>query len=305
MESLAMRNSRVTALAVVTVRYWSTEPVARGESALDAYAASGVYEAAQVPYTIAEPEFPADVGSWTEPDRIGALAGAVADAVSGARRDGRAVLLVGGNCTFMTGVLGGLEDAHGESARVGLVWFDAHGDFNTPETTVTGSLGGMPVAVAAGLAHPGWRERSHIRTPLPPERILLVDARNLDEEEERLIRSHGITVASVGPGFPGVDLRESLGALGERCDILYLHIDADILDASFVPSHRTREADGPGIETVGEAIEAVMATGKVAAFAVVSVCGRPASAHRDMSSGIELVRSGLHAWSRHGAPTPD
>ena len=55
----------------------------------------------------------------------------------------------------------------GGEAQVGVLWFDAHGDFNTPRTTLSGMLGGMPVAVCAGLAHPRWRERSYIVAPLP------------------------------------------------------------------------------------------------------------------------------------------
>ncbi|MEZ4614225.1 MAG: arginase family protein [Caldilineaceae bacterium] len=80
--------------------------------------------------------------------------------------------------------------------RIGLVWFDAHGDFNTPKTTISGMLGGMPVAVAAGLGYANWRLGSHIVAPLPTERILMVDVRNLDPLEEQLIHATAVAIAA-------------------------------------------------------------------------------------------------------------
>ena len=90
-----------------------------------------------------------------------------------------------------------------------IVWFDAHGDFNTKNTAVSGMLGGMPVAVIAGLTLPAWRDLSQILSPIPANRIILVDVRNLDPAEVELINATDIVVASVGQGFPGKDLRTS------------------------------------------------------------------------------------------------
>jgi arginase len=182
------------------------------------------------------------------------------------------------------------------------VWFDAHGDCNTPKTTRSGMLGGMPVAVCAGLAYPTWRERSHIISPLPTDRILMVDVRNLDPEEEQLIRATDITIAAAATGFPGLDLASAVADLAARCDLLYLHIDSDILDASLVPNHGTREPNGPSMAQVQAAIEMVMATGKVAALAVVSVYGEGDGSAISVASGIELIGSALSAWRRYGLP---
>jgi len=210
--------------------------------------------------------------------------------------------MTGGDCTHLTGVVGGLQDAHGPAARIGLVFFDAHGDFNTPRTTLSGMLGGMPVAVCAGLAYPNWRERSHIAAPLPTDRIVMVDVRNLDEAEEQLIRATDVVIAAPAPGFPGEDLEQSIADLADRCDMLYLHIDSDILDESYVPNHGTREPNGPDMKQVHAAIDTVMAIGKVVAFAVVSVYGKGEGSDVSVASGIELIRGGLESWRRHGLP---
>ena len=230
------------------------------------------------------------------------IGGAIAESVAAARRAGAGVVLTGGDCTHSTGVLGGLQAAHGPGARIGLVWFDAHGDCNTPRTTRSGMLGGMPVAVCAGLAHPGWRERSHIIVPLPTDRILMVDVRNLDPEEQQLIRATDITIAAAAAGLPGADLASSVAGLAARSDLLYLHIDSDILDASLVPNHGTKEPNGPSMVQVQTAIEAVIATGKVAALAVVSVYGEGEGSAISVASGIELIGGALRSWRQYGLP---
>jgi len=293
---------QLSALQVIGVRYRGSRPARRDERALDAYVVSDVYREAGVPVDVIEPAFPKDRRDEQKAGNLGLLGGVIAGAVASARREGKAVLLTGGDCTHATGVLGGLQDAHGAAARVGLVWFDAHGDFNTPKTTLSGSLGGMPVAVCAGLAYPRWRARSHIAAPLPTNRILMVDVRNLDPAEEKLIRATDIVTAAPAPGYPGQDLGQAVADLAGDCDMIYLHIDSDILDASFVPNHGTREPNGPDMAQVQAAVETVMATGLVVAFAVVSVYGEGDGSDVSVASGIELIRSGLVSWRRHGLP---
>lgn len=284
-------------LKVIGVRYRGSHPDTQDERCLDSYAASGVYASAGLPFEIVEPGMPEQLRRPAEPDNLGLIGGAIADAVAEARRAGSLVLMTGGDCSHITGVVGGLQDAHGSQARIGLVWFDAHGDFNTPHTTLSGMLGGMPVAVAAGLAYPFWREAAHIVAPLPTNRIVMVDVRNLDLPEEQLIRATDVQIARVAPGFKGdLDLQEAINALAEQCDYIYLHIDSDILDIRYVPNHGTREPDGPDMQQVLDAVKVVMGTGKVVALAVVSVYGSGEGSEISRASGIELIRGGLEAW---------
>ena len=290
----------LTSLQVIGVRYRGSNLAQRDERSLDAYAKANVYAAADIPFDVAEPRFP-EAQRQSEPtDNLGILGGLIADAVADARRQDKAVLMSGGDCSHITGVVGGLQDAHGADARIGLVWFDAHGDFNTPNTTLSGMLGGMPVAVAAGLAYPRWREGSHIVAPLPTDRIVMVDVRNLDVPEEQLIRATDVVIAAPAAGFPGADLAQAVNELAARTDYIYLHIDSDILDESLVPNHGTKEPNGPDMAQVLAAIETVMATGKVAALAVVSVYGEGEGSQRSVQSGIELIQGGLERWQRHG-----
>ena len=297
-----MSTEALSGLQVIGVRYWGSELAGGDALSLDALAASGVYEAASVPVDVVEPRIADELWAEDEIANLGLMGGALARDAAAARHQGRAILMTGGHCVHSTGILGGLQDAHGPGARIGLVWFDAHGDFNTPNTTLTGMLGGMPVAVCAGMAWPRWREGSHIVAPLPTDRILLVDVRNLDPAEEQLIRATDTVIAAPAPGFPGQDLGQAVTDLASRCDMIYLHIDLDILDEAFVPDHITAEPDGPNLEQVGAAIDAVMATGKVVALAVVSIFNLGESSRATVASGIELVRACLESWRRHGQP---
>lgn len=291
----------ITGLQVVGVRYRGSNFAPADERCLDTYVATDAYASAGVAVTIDEPRMPEMLRREAEPDNLGLIGGAIAEQVAAGRRAGRAVVMTGGDCSHITGVIGGLQDAHGPTTRIGLVWFDAHGDFNTPNTTLSGMLGGMPVAVAAGLCFPFWREAAHIASPVPTERIVMVDVRNLDVPEEQLIRATAVTIARVAPGFHGdVDLSSAMATLAERCDLIYLHIDADILDLRYVPNHGTREPNGPDMDQVLAAVETVMATGKVAAYAVVSVYGNGEGAATSRASGVELVRGGLERWARYG-----
>jgi arginase len=163
-------------------------------------------------------------------------------------------------------------------------------------------LGGMPVAVTAGLAWPRWRELSHQPAPLPTDRIVMVDVRNLDPAEETLVRATDIVIAAPAPGFAGEDLQAAIADLAARCDMIYLHIDSDILDERFVPNHGTKEPNGPDMEQVLAAIETVMATGKVVTYALVSVWPTGDGGDVAVASGIEMLKGGLASWKKHGFP---
>ena len=128
------RQSLGSGLQVIQIRYASHQNVGEGQPALAAYADSGVYEQAGAPFEVTEPRMPAGVENAEPHVQLGALGGEIANVIAEARRAGKAILMTGGNCSHAPGVLGGLQDAHGPGARIGLVWLDAHGDFNKLQT---------------------------------------------------------------------------------------------------------------------------------------------------------------------------
>jgi arginase len=283
-------------LHVVPVRYGGSAPNTPDREVVDSYAAAADYGVFGAEPTISEPQFPEDKRDEEPTINLGLIGGEIANAVAEGRREGKPVLVVGGNCAITPGVVGGLQQAHGPAAKIGLVWFDAHGDFNTPRTTLSGMLGGMPVAVTAGLAWPRWRELSLQPAPLPTDRIVMVDVRNLDPAEETLVRATDVVIAAPAAGFPGENLQEAIANLAERCDMIYLHIDSDILDASLTPNHGTKEPNGPDVAQTVEAIGTVMATGKVVALGLVSINSATPGGDVTLASGIAMLRGGLERW---------
>jgi arginase len=296
---MAAKIQKLQGLHVVQNRYQGSDRSLPGSDPVDAYVASAVYQRLGEA-TVVEPEFPEDQRDEEPTINLGLIGGEIAEAVAAGRREGKPVLVVGGNCATVPGVVGGLQEAHGPAAKIGLVWFDAHGDFNTPRTTLSGMLGGMPVAVSAGLAYPRWREMSRQEAPLPTDRILMVDVRNLDPLEEQLVRATDVVIAAPAPGFPGEDLEQAVRDLAARCDLIYLHVDSDILDERYVPNHRTKEPHGPNMEQVLAAIDTVMATGKVVTYAMVSVWADGDGGDVAVDSGVKLIAGGLDSWRRHG-----
>lgn len=299
----------LTHLKVLGIRYRNARPAPDDERGLDALSASGAYESAGIPFDMSEPRLSEAAQSASEngkpggdkaartldAEQTGALCGLIAADVASAVRAGSGVLVVGGNCSHGPGVVAGLQQACGAEARVGLVWFDAHGDFNTPRTSRSGSLGGMPVAVLAGLAYPDWRTRAGVARPLPVESLLLIGCRDLDEGEGRLLEEYGVRVTGMGDAGAVDDM-------GERSDVIYLHVDIDVLDAALVPGHRSAVAGGPSVAVLLAAMETVLATGKVAAIAVVSTSSAGELGHTTVESAADVIRGALRAWRSHGLP---
>src|ERR671931_85116 len=114
----------------------------------------------------------------------------LAQLVREARGRGTFCLVLEGDCTAAPAVIAGLE----ADGRVGMLWLDSHGDFNTPETTPSGLLGGMPVAVATGRCHPWWRQAVGLETPLQEADVVLAGIRDLDPPERAALATSQIEV---------------------------------------------------------------------------------------------------------------
>ena len=153
-----------------------------------------------------------------------ALMRRVAEEAAAARERGRLPLLLSGNCGTAIGVVAALEPS-----STGLLWFDAHGDLNSPETTPSGYFDGMGYAILLGR---GWQQLAATVpgfAPLPAAHAALLGARDLDPGERALIETQGIL------HLPPAALRretgrQALAALARRVERLHVHIDPDVFD---------------------------------------------------------------------------
>jgi arginase len=229
---------------------------------------------------------------------IGYLGADTARLVAAARRSGSGTLVLAGDDTAAVGVVAGLQQADGAGAALGVVWIDAHGDFNTPETSFSGILAGMPVAILAGLAGPLWREAAGLEAPIPTERIVLVGTRDLDDKERDLIGSTDARIVPTGEVRADGRLSGVITWLSNRCHQLYLHVDLDVLDPRFVPSASTPAANGLTVDELVSAMSAVLATGKVTAVTISSLNpGAASRGQRSVASAMRTLSGALPAWN--------
>lgn len=228
---------------------------------------------------------------------IGRLGARTADLVAAARREGDAVLILAGDDTATVGVMSGLQQAHGATTPIGLVWLDAHGDFNTPETTYSGILAGMPVAILAGLAGPLWRGSAGLGAPVPTDRIVVAGVRDLDEKEKSLLTSTDVKLVMAKDAVSGTAFRDAIRRLDSATDLIYLHIDLDLLDPAYVPSSSTPSRDGLSVREAATMIRIVLATGKVASVSVAGLNpGAGERGRRSLRSAMELIMESVPAW---------
>jgi arginase len=201
--------------------------------------------------------------------------------MAGLVREGRDddVLTIGleSNCNVLLGMLAGLKyDEDGNSQNVGLVFIDAHGDFNVPETTLSGMLGGMPVAVAAGHALHNIRKTSGLTEPLPMEHIVWGGVRDLDPLEAERFREFEVQQFSVDDVRSLSDtLKRQMNELAGRVDAIYVHIDMDVLDPAEVPGHDLAVTNGPSSRDLAAAMTLMFRNPKTVALGIASTPAGP------------------------------
>ncbi len=252
---------------------------------------------------LAEPVF-ADLPDEDRTDEsiavnIGRLGARVGELVADACGPGNRVLVLAGDDTASVGVIAGLQRVSGAAHRIGLLWLDAHGDFNTPETSVSNLLAGMPVAILAGLAGPLWRDAAMLAATIPADRILIAGVRELDSPEEQLMRSTDVTVLRHAEALDGTSFAAAVNRLAERVDEIYLHVDLDVLDPSLVPSSSTPSPDGMTIRQLDNLLGTAYATGKVGVMGVAGLNpGGGKLGDLSVASTQKLLVSALVRWTR-------
>ena len=170
------------------------------------------------------------------------LARIISDRVHAAQQAGEIPLVFSGNCNTSLGTVSGLDP----KSR-GVIWFDAHGDFNTPDTTIGGFLDGMALAALTGRCWKGPAATIARFEPVPDENVIQLGVRHLDPAEEELLRASSIGRAGADASDGDVDVL--LDRLSTRVEGTYLHLDLDVLDVSegrantyACPGGYTREA---------------------------------------------------------------
>ena len=181
-------------------------------------------------------------------------------------------IVLGGDHSIALGSIGGAANALG--GEMGVIWMDAHGDFNTGETTPSGNIHGMILAALAGYGDPRLVHATGEGRRVDPRRIAIVGARDLDDGERRLLREAGVHVYTM----TDIDRRgisdvtgEALALAGEGARGVYLSFDLDVVDPTEAPGVGTPVPGGITYREAHLAMELVAESGRLVGMDLVEV----------------------------------
>jgi arginase len=215
----------------------------------------------------------------------------LAKAVSKVVEEGSFPLVLGGDHSIAIGTLAGMAKHY---PNLGVIWFDAHGDLNTVETSPTGNIHGMPLAVSIGLGHELLTNIMGYSPKVKPEHIVIIGARSLDEGERALIKEKGIKVYTMHEidrlGMTKV-MEETITYLKQKTDGVHLSFDLDGLDPLDAPGVGTPVTGGVSYRESHLAMEMLAEADIITSAEFVEVNPILDEKNRTASTAVKLMGS--------------
>jgi arginase len=240
----------------------------------------------------------AEMCQITEPqlkyiDCIVPMARRTAGAVATSVMQGHLPLILGGDHSVALGSIRGAT----KHKKIGVIWVDAHADFNTPETTPSGNIHGMPLAALCGIGDPRlttlWDESVPI---IDPQRVAVIGARDLDPGEKKNLRAAGVMVM----GMEQIDrlgmvraMEQAIERISQNVDGIFLSFDMDSLDPRHAPGVGTPVSGGLTYREAHLACELVAETGKLIGMDLVEVNPILDVQNSTAALAVELAMSAL------------
>ncbi len=218
----------------------------------------------------------------------------IARLVSHTSSDGFFPIVLGGDHSVALGTLAGLHDIHGPG---GVIWIDAHGDLNSPETSPSGNVHGMVLAAALGLAGERFRGEGWGLPAVEPGRVALVGVRSLDDGERELLRDNDVKVFTMSElDRLGVErsVREALAHVAGP-GFVHVSLDMDAIDPDVAPGVGTPVRGGLSYREAHLAMELVAETGLASSLDVVEVNPVLDRENQTGKLAVELIASALGA----------
>lgn len=217
------------------------------------------------------------------------------DAVADALAAGRTPVLMGGDHALSAGSLAAVAAHCRRTGRpLEVLWLDAHADFNTPETTVSGNLHGMPVAVAAGLGPSRLTGLGDTVPMVPPDRFRQIGVRAIDRLEKRSVAAHGLHVHDMRDiderGMRAV-VADALARAQAEGAHLHVSFDVDMLDPGVAPGVGTRVKGGPTYREAQLCMEMIHDTGLVGSVDVVELNPAFDVHNATAETAVEMLKS--------------
>lgn len=210
---------------------------------------------------------------------------------------GRFPLVIGGDHSIGIGTIKGAADYwYQQGGQLGLIWVDAHADLNTPATSPSGNLHGMPLAAVLGLGHEQLVHVGGTGPRLRPENVALIGIRSVDEGEKEFVRQTGIryyTMTDIDQRGMYDCISEAMDRIAQRCSAVHLSFDIDAVDPLYAPGVSTPETGGLTYREAHLALEVVAARGLLRSMEFVEVNPMYDTSHQTSKLCIELAMSAL------------
>jgi arginase len=218
----------------------------------------------------------------------------LADQVAASMRAGHLPLVLGGDHSLAIGSLAGVAHVR---PQIGVIWCDAHGDFNTPATTPSGNIHGMPLAVATGHGEPALCQLAGPSPKVAEDRTVLVAVRDLDPPERDLLRASGVTVFTMKEidkaGMAAVMADAIRIASGGGLRPIHLSFDLDAVDPQFAPGVGTPVPGGLTYREAHLALELLADSGLLGSCEFVEVNPILDQGNQTARMAVELIASAL------------
>jgi arginase len=229
--------------------------------------------------------------------QIAAASEELARLVEASLEEGALPVVLGGDHSIAIGSVAGLASFYRKrNQRIGIVWLDAHADSNTPETTPSGNIHGMPLAVLLGHGPRELTEIGGFSPKVLPENTAIIGARSVDPGERELLRSLGIRVFTMSE----VDERGMADVIAEAIEIaslntagIHVTMDMDLIDPFYAPGVGTPERGGATYREGHLAMEKLAASGHVLSVELTEVNPMFDTANQTAQLAVEMILSAL------------
>lgn len=206
-------------------------------------------------------------------------------------------VILGGDHSIGIGSISGVSRFYrdrGES--IGLIWIDAHADLNTPTSSPSGNIHGMPLSVVLGNGHPLLTQLGGFSPKVKPENVALIGIRTLDGAEKDLCRQSGIryfTMREIDERGMAAVMKEAISVATNGTAALHLSFDIDGIDPLYAPGVSTPVTGGISYREAHLALEMIADTGKLASLEIVELNPMTDLVHKTAQLSTELVQSAL------------
>lgn len=236
----------------------------------------------------------ADVANrYLEP--IASVCELLARKVRGSMEKGHFPLILGGDHSIAMGTITGLAQVcQAQNKRLGVVWIDAHADMNTPDSSPSGNIHGMPLSALLGTGHDRLVQLGGFSPKLQPDQVALIGIRNIDGKERAAVRESGVhyyTMRQVDELGLFRVMREVLDKM--HADVLHLSCDMDGVDPLYAPGVSTPVSGGLSYREMHLALEMLADTGKLACMEFVELNPAHDTGHKTANLVVELALSAL------------